>query len=532
MWKRSPILLVLLLAACSESGSEQSYSMHREELVEFSDLSGTATASDSGGPAGVMYETAQAIPPELEERASGVESGLARTRAERYASLAENRFMDARRAPLSTFAIDVDAASYSNVRRFLTSGTLPPADAVRIEELVNYFDYDYPDPAGQDPFSITTEVSAAPWNPRHRLVHVGLQGRRMSTERLPPSNLVFLVDVSGSMQSPDKLPLVQESLRMLTDQLRRQDRVAIVLYAGDAGVALPSTSGADKATIRRAIDAMYAGGSTNGAGGITTAYETVRRNYIPGGNNRVILATDGDFNVGVSSDAELVKLIEREREDGIALTVLGFGTGNYQDAKMEALADHGNGNYAYVDDVGEARKALVEEMAGTLHTLAKDVKVQVEFDPARVRSYRLIGYENRALAARDFRDDRKDAGDLGAGHSVTALYEVVPRAGADGGQLLTVRLRFKAPNGVHSRALARSVPNRVTPAARASDNFRFAAAVAEWGMLLRGSAYRGSASYDAVLARARSARGPDLQGHRAEFVQLVEASRRLGARGE
>ncbi|HEX8208859.1 MAG TPA: VWA domain-containing protein [Longimicrobium sp.] len=524
MWKRSPILLVLLLAACNESGYEQRSSMQREELVDFSEI--------SAEPAGtVLHEIEPRFPDVAEGVAPGVEHGVARRDRERYASLAENRFMDARRAPLSTFAIDVDAASYSNVRRFLTSGTLPPADAVRIEELVNYFDYDYPDPAGQDPFSITTEVSAAPWNPRHRLVHVGLQGRRMSTERLPPSNLVFLVDVSGSMQSPDKLPLVQESLRMLTDQLRRQDRVAIVLYAGQAGVALPSTSGADKATIRRAIDAMYAGSSTDGAGGITTAYETVRRNYMPGGNNRVILATDGDFNVGVSSDAELVKLVERERNDGIALTVLGFGTGNYQDSKMEALADHGNGNYAYVDDVGEARKALVEEMAGTLHTLAKDVKIQVEFDPARVQSYRLIGYENRALAARDFRDDRKDAGDLGAGHSVTALYEVVPRAGADGGELLTVRLRYKAPNGVHSRALSRAVPNRVTPAARASDDFRFAAAVAEWGMLLRGSAYRGSASYDAVLARARSARGPDLQGHRAEFVQLVEASRRLGVGG-
>ena len=530
MPKRSPILLILLLAACSDSGYQQRGSVQQEEqVVDFMDLSGTPSTADSAGPAqGVMYEAEAPVPAAAEGRAWGIEQGTARQRREQYAAIDENRFLEANRVPLSTFAVDVDAASYSNVRRFLTSGTLPPADAVRIEELVNYFDYDYPDPAGQDPFSITTEVSAAPWNPAHRLVHVGLQGRRMSTERLPPSNLVFLVDVSGSMQSPDKLPLVQESLRMLTDQLRRQDRVAIVLYAGEAGVALPSTSGAEKATIRRAIDAMYAGGSTNGAGGITTAYETVRRNYVPGGNNRVILATDGDFNVGVSSDAQLVRLIERERNDGISLTVLGFGTGNYQDAKMEALADHGNGNYAYIDDIGEARKALVEEMAGTLHTLAKDVKIQVEFDAARVQSYRLIGYENRALAARDFRDDRKDAGELGAGHSVTALYEVVPRAGADGGELLTVRLRYKAPNGVHSRALSRVVPNRVTPAARASDDFRFAAAVAEWGMLLRGSRFRGSASYDAVLARARSARGPDLQGHRAEFVQLVEASRRLG----
>ena len=529
MWKRSPLLLVLLLAACGGSDYQQHSSVQQEELIDFSEVQTAQTTSDSGGiAAGASLEMEPRFPDVAEGRAEGIERGVAQSSRERYAALAENRFLEARRVPLSTFAIDVDAASYSNVRRFLTSGTLPPADAVRIEELVNYFDYDYPNPAGQDPFSITTEVSAAPWNPRHRLVHVGLQGRRMSTERLPPSNLVFLVDVSGSMQSPDKLPLVQESLRMLTDQLRRQDRVAIVLYAGEAGVALPSTSGADKAAIRRAIDAMYAGGSTNGAGGITTAYETVRRNYVPGGNNRVILATDGDFNVGVNGDAELVKLIERERNDGISLTVLGFGTGNYQDAKMEALADHGNGNYAYIDDIGEARKALVEEMAGTLHTLAKDVKIQVEFDPARVQSYRLIGYENRALAARDFRDDRKDAGELGAGHSVTALYEVVPRAGADGGQLLTVRLRYKAPNGVHSRALSRAVPNRMTPAARASDDFRFAAAVAEWGMLLRGSAFRGSASYDAVLARARAARGPDLQGHRAEFVRLVEASRRLG----
>ncbi|MBD0321444.1 MAG: DUF3520 domain-containing protein, partial [Gemmatimonadetes bacterium] len=283
----------------------------------------------------------------------------------------------------------------------------------------------------------------------------------------------------------------------------------------------------------RAIESLTAGGSTNGAGGITAAYAAVRSHYVPSGNNRVILATDGDFNVGVSSDQELVKLIERERNDGIALTVLGFGTGNYQDAKMEALADHGNGNYAYVDDIREARKALVEEMSGTLHTLAKDVKIQVEFDPSRVASYRLIGYENRALAARDFRDDRKDAGDLGAGHSVTALYEIVPRAGAGDGALMTVRLRYKAPTGVVSRAVARAVPNRVTAPGRTSADFRFAAAVAEWGMLLRGSEHRGAASYDAVLARARAARGPDLQGHRAEFLGLVEASRRLGAtRGE
>jgi Ca-activated chloride channel family protein len=523
--RKQALFLLALLAACGDGGSE-SRSASTPDVTEMMEIPHPGAVSDSEPPP-VVRGMQEMVPPEPAAGvAQGVDAGVERMGRERYARVAENGFVRAGSQPLSTFAIDVDAASYSNVRRFLRDGVLPPAEAVRIEELVNYFDYDYPNPTGEHPFSITTEVAAAPWNPRHRLVHVGLQGRRMSTERLPPSNLVFLVDVSGSMQEPNKLPLVKESLRMLTEQLRRQDRVSIVLYAGDAGVALPSTSGAQRGTILRAIEAMSAGGGTNGAGGILAAYETARRHYIPGGNNRVILATDGDFNVGVSSDAELVRLIEREREDGISLTVLGFGTGNYQDAKMEQLADHGNGNYAYIDDIREARKALVEEMGGTLHTLAKDVKVQVEFDAARVESYRLVGYENRALAARDFRDDRKDAGELGAGHSVTALYEVVLRRGArGGGPLATVRLRYKAPNGVHSRGFAATVPDRAP--ARTSDDFRFAAAVAEWGMLLRGSSYRGSASYDGVLARARSARGADLQGHRAEFVNLVEASSRL-----
>jgi Ca-activated chloride channel family protein len=532
MRKRSSLLLLLpLIAACSEDGGESGSVARHENLVDHMEVQATADTA-AGYPAeaeAVFQEVSDPAHPSVEGRAHAVERGLARRSGAQYARLAENAFVSARRVPLSTFGIDVDAASYSNVRRFLNGGSLPPAEAVRIEELVNYFDYDYPDPTGEHPFSITTEVSAAPWNPRNRLVHVGLQGRRVSSERMAPGNLVFLVDVSGSMDEPGKLPLVKESLLMLTERLRPQDRVAIVTYAGQTGLLLPSTPGTQKAAIRRAIESLSSGGSTNGAGGITAAYAAVRENYVPSGNNRVILATDGDFNVGVSSDEELVKLIERERNDGIALTVLGFGTGNYQDAKMEALADHGNGNYAYIDDIGEARKALVEEMSGTLHTLASDVKIQVEWDAARVASYRLIGYENRALAARDFRDDRRDAGDLGAGHSVTALYEIVPRGGASGGALMTVRLRYKAPTGVHSRALARTVPNRVTAPARTSADFRFAAAVAEWGMLLRGSQHRGTASYDAVLSRARAARGPDLQGHRAEFLSLVEASRRLGS---
>jgi Ca-activated chloride channel family protein len=514
------LLPLFTLTACGDHARSGA----GEAIHEAASVPASAPAPDTAGGPVPVRGMQEMEPPQAPPTAAAPEEAR---RGEGYARVAENVFVSARRHPLSTFGIDVDAASYSNVRRFVAGGSLPPVDAVRIEELVNYFDYDYPDPTDGHPFSITTEVGPAPWNPRNRLVHVGLQGRRVDAEHLPPANLVFLVDVSGSMNGPGRLPLVQESLGMLVDRLRRQDRVAIVTYAGETGVALPPTPGTERARIRAAIAALSAGGGTNGAGGILAAYELARRHYVPGGTNRVILATDGDFNVGASSEAELVRLVEREREHGVALTVLGFGTGNYQDARMEALADHGNGNYAYIDEIGEARKALVEEMAGTLHMLARDVKVQVEFDPARVRGYRLIGYENRALAARDFADDRRDAGDLGAGHSVTALYEVEPRGAAAGGTLLRVRLRYKAPNGVRSRLLERTVADRALPAARTSNDFRFAAAVAEWGMLLRGSAFRGSASYDGVLARARAARGPDLSRHREEFVRLVEASKVL-----
>ena len=479
---------------------------------------------------------------------------------EEYASIQENDFLLAASAPLSTFAIDVDAASYGNVRRFLDEGRLPPAGAVRIEELVNYFDYDYPDPTGPHPFSVTTETSVAPWNPRHRLVHVGLQGKRMHAEELPPSNLVFLVDVSGSMNDPYKLPLVQQSLRMLVEQLREEDRVAIVVYAGAAGLVLPSTPGSQKRRIMAAIGDLEAGGSTAGGEGIRLAYRVARESFREGGNNRVILATDGDFNVGASSEDELVRMIEAEREHGIFLTVLGYGTGNYKDARMESLADHGNGNYAYVDGPAEARKVLVEEMGGTLLAIAKDVKVQVEFNPAVVRAYRLIGYENRLLAAQDFNDDRKDAGELGAGHSVTALYEVIPvgvdtpvpgvdplryqqtapRAAAAGasGELATVKLRYKAPQGDESLLLSRPVMDRTAALEATSPDFRLAAAVAEWGMLLRGSRHRGEASWEQVMELARSAQGRDPHGYRAEFLSLVQKSRslasdrRLGTRRE
>ncbi len=468
---------------------------------------------------------------------------------EEYRHIRDNRFLTVRANPLSTFAIDVDAASYANVRRFLTQGQLPPADAVRVEELVNYFPYSYRAPTGEDPFSLTTAVMPAPWARGHQLVLVGVQGRTIEADHLPPSNLVFLLDVSGSMESPDKLPLVKRAFRLLVEQLRPQDRVAIVVYAGAAGVVLPPTTGSEKATILDAIDRLQAGGSTAGGEGIRLAYRLAREHLMPEGNNRVILATDGDFNVGVSSEGDLVRMIEQEKRAGIYLTVLGFGTGNLKDAKMEALADKGNGHYAYVDDILEARKVFVQELGATLVTIAKDVKVQVEFNPAKVAEYRLVGYENRLLAAEDFNDDTKDGGELGAGHSVTAIYEIVP-AGASTGQpgvdplkyqdapaapvrggsdeLLTVKLRYQPPMG---GGPSRLVQRAVRPGDRADGttlgDFRFAAAVAEFGMLLRQSEFRGTASWEQVATLARQGLGADEGGYRAEFVRLVGVARSL-----
>ena len=469
---------------------------------------------------------------------------------EAYARIEENRFFNAAVSPVSTFSIDVDAASYSNVRRFLAQGTLPPADAVRLEELVNYFPYHYPDRAGEHPFGLIADVGPCPWADDHRLVRVALQARRVDTRELPPSNLVFLIDVSGSMQSPDKLPLVQRAFRALVQELRPEDRVAIVVYAGAAGLVLPSTPGTRKGEILDAIDRLEAGGSTAGGAGLRLAYDVAREHFLTAGNNRVILATDGDFNVGVSSDAEMIRLVERRREEGTFLTVLGFGTGNLKDTKMEQMADHGNGHYAYIDSYSEARKVFVREFGGTLFTVAKDVKIQVEFNPTRVQAYRLLGYENRLLAREDFADDRKDAGELGAGQAVTALYEVVPvgaepvtfaddsltyqhlsvrpsaRASRD---LLTVRVRYKAPTGSASRLLTRPLADR---SAEPGDDFRFASAVASFAMLLRDSEHRGNATFDRVLALARGARGADSEGYRAEFVTLVETARDLSQPGD
>lgn len=462
---------------------------------------------------------------------------------EGYDYITENAFLKAKDNPLSTFSIDVDAASYSNIRRMLTAGQLPPAGAVRIEEMVNYFKYQYPQPLGKEPFSVNTEISSCPWNPQHRLALIGLQGKIIPTEQLPAGNIVFLIDVSGSMWSGDKLPLLKQSLKLLVDQLREQDKVSLCVYAGNAGLVLPATNGLQKQQIKAAIDALEAGGSTAGGAGIQLAYKTAKDNFIKGGNNRVILCTDGDFNVGMSSDDELERLIEKERASGVFLTVLGFGTGNYQDAKMQKLADKGNGNHAYIDQLSEAKKVLVSEFGGTLFTIAKDVKLQIEFNPALVNGYRLIGYENRMLAKEDFNDDKKDAGELGSGHTVTALYEIIP-AGVESGflrntdslkyqpeatfpaaafrsELMTVKLRYKQPDGDTSSLMEVAVKDPHSGINTTSANYRFAAAVAEFGMLLRNSAFAQQASYKDVISLAGNALGEDKEGYRKEFVDLV-----------
>ncbi len=468
----------------------------------------------------------------------------AETKGERYAEISENPFLETSRAPLSTFSIDVDTASYANVRRYLNDGQIPPKDAVRIEELINYFEYDYPQPVGNVPFSVNTEVATAPWNAKHKIVSIGLQGKKVALEDAPPSNLVFLVDVSGSMNTPDRLPLVKQGLKFLAQQLSAKDRVAIVVYAGKSGLVLPSTN--NRGEILNALDNLESGGSTNGGQGIQLAYKVALDNFIQGGNNRVVLATDGDFNVGLTSDHELVQLVENKRRSGIFLSVLGFGTGNTNDSMMEKLADKGNGNYAYIDSQSEARKALGEQVAGTLYTIAKDVKIQVEFNPTKIAGYRLIGYENRLLANRDFNDDRKDAGEIGAGHSVTALYEIVPAGQSvenDGielkyskvepsesnfnDELLTVKLRYKEPNETQSKLLIQGLLDRGNSIENATDNLRFATAVAEFGMLLRDSRYKGSANFNNVSSLAGNSMGSDLKSYRSDFLDLIRKANRL-----
>jgi Ca-activated chloride channel family protein len=465
---------------------------------------------------------------------------------EDYDIINENRFLDAVNNPLSTFSIDVDGASYSNLRRFIQNGQKPPVDAVRIEEMVNYFNYDYSPPT-EHPFSVYTELAACPWSPKHKLVHIGLQGKKISTENLPASNLVFLLDVSGSMDQPNKLPLVKSSFRLLLNNLREQDRVAIVVYAGAAGLVLPSTPGNQKEKILEALDHLHAGGSTAGSAGIKLAYQTAVDNLIKGGNNRVILATDGDFNVGTSSDAELIRIIEKEREKGVFLTVLGFGTGNYKDNKMQKLANSGNGNHGYIDNILEAKKVFINEFGGTLFTIAKDVKIQVEFNPEKVQAYRLIGYENRLLNKEDFNDDKKDAGEIGSGHTVTALYEVIPvgikskfigsvddlryqktridKKGSGSDELVYVKIRYKQPDGNVSKLISQPIADRNLKPEKSSANFRWAAAVASFGMLLRDSEFLGDASYEMVESLAQGARGEDIYGYRNEFIHMIQSMR-------
>jgi Ca-activated chloride channel family protein len=473
---------------------------------------------------------------------------------EDYDGIKESGFKKVSDHPLSTFSIDVDAASYSNVRRFLNEGSLPPAGAVRVEEMINYFKYDYPQPGVAQPFSIHTEMADCPWNKDAKLVMIGLQGKRIAVENLPPSNLVFLIDVSGSMQSPLKLPLVKSSIKLLIDQLRQQDKVSIVVYAGAAGLVLPPTSGSNKMALKSAIDALEAGGSTAGGAGIQLAYKVAKENFKQGGNNRVILCTDGDFNVGASSDDEMERLIEKEREGGVYLTVLGYGMGNYKDNKLQKLADKGNGNHAYIDGAAEAKKVLVSEFGGTLFTIAKDVKLQVEFNLAKVAGYRLIGYENRLLESEDFNDDKKDAGELGSGHTVTALYEVVPvgvksaylkdvdplkyseqpivKTSSNTNELLTVKFRYKEPDGGKSKLIEQAVLNTDKAFDKTSDNFRFAAAVAGFGMLLRNSEYKGVASFQQVLNIATAAKGIDKEGYRNELIKLVKKAALLAKGGD
>jgi len=466
--------------------------------------------------------------------------------SESYNAISENGFKRPVSDPLSTFSIDVDAASYSNMRRFINQGQLPPKDAVRIEEMINYFKYDYSEPQGNHPVTIETEVTQAPWNKKHHLLKVGLKAKTIDNEKLPSANLVFLIDVSGSMQGQNRLELLKTSFKLLTDQLRPQDKVAIVVYAGAAGVVLPSTPGNQKNKIKEALGRLEAGGSTAGGAGIKLAYELASKSFVKGGNNRIILATDGDFNVGASSDSEMQRLIEEKRKSGVFLTVLGFGMGNLKDSKMEALADKGNGNYAYIDNLTEAKKVLVNEFGATLFTVAKDVKLQLEFNPAKVQAYRLIGYENRLLNNEDFKDDKKDAGEMGAGHTVTALYEIIP-VGVESSllkdsddlkyqkpallknssELLTVKLRYKKPAEDISKEISITVEDKIRLIENASADLKFAASLATFGMLLRNSEFKQEATFTDMIKLARSSKGKDEDGFRAEFITLAENAKLL-----
>jgi len=514
------VFVVMQLFACS-GGKEQQQDMSAKSAQEEYFEAPSAVADEMAPP-----------PPDGDTKEKEMNT-------EAYDKITENQFLGVIENPVSTFSIDVDKASYSNMRRFLNQNQMPPLDAVRIEELINYFDYSYPQPTDEHPFSINLEMAKCPWNEAHTLISIGLKGKETEVKQIPPANLVFLLDVSGSMDSPEKLPLLKQALKVLLEQLRPTDRVAIVVYAGAAGLVLPSTPCDDKEKIIDAFDDLQAGGSTAGGEGIELAYKVAKENFIQGGNNRVIIATDGDFNVGASSDAEMERLIEVKRQGGIFLSVLGFGMGNYKDSKMEKLSAAGNGNYAYIDNLLEAKKVLGYEMWRTLYAIAKDVKIQIEFNPSQVKAYRLIGYENRMLRREDFNDDKKDAGDIGAGHTVTALYEIIPAnskeevPGVDpleyqksnvvkSDNLMTVKLRYKQPDADVSKLIERRVKQNDIFTGTPSENFIFSSAVAEFGLLLRGSQFKANANYKHVFAMAKQAKGEDKFGIRSEFLQLIE----------
>ena len=463
---------------------------------------------------------------------------------EEYPVFDDNRFLSAQTNPLSTFSLDVDVASYGNMRRMINQGKIPPKDAIRVEELINYFSYDYPQPTGEHPVNITTEVAPCPWKDKHKIVKIGIKAKEIPTENLPYSNFVFLIDVSGSMQGPDRLDLVKSSFKLLVNNLRDKDRVAIVVYAGAAGEVLPSTKGKDRQKILEAIGDLTAGGSTAGGAGIQLAYKVAEKNFIPKGNNRIILCTDGDFNVGVSSNSELEKLIESKRETGIYLTILGYGMGNYKDNKLQTLSQKGNGNHAYIENIQEANKVLVQEFGSTMYSVANDVKLQVEFNPVHVNYYRLIGYETRLLNEEDFNDDKKDAGELGSGHTVTALYEIIPvgvenpykgkvddlkyqkektTANDYSSEMLTVKLRYKKPGESESKNLEIPVSSIANETQAISNDFRFALSVAMFGQLLRDSEFKGDATYSKVINLAKEGIDNDEYGYRREFIRLAEA---------
>ena len=510
----------------------------------------------SGKVYGLSVNTApQGNPPTVNNINANSYGYTASASDESYKPITENAFLNAKDNPLSTFSIDVDEASYSNVRRFINNGQLPPVDAVRIEEMINYFKYDLSGPSDNSPVAIHTELSSAPWNPKHRLLRIGLKAKTIDMDKLPPSNLVFLLDVSGSMGESNKLPLVKASMKMLVDQLRPVDKVAIVVYSGQAGLKLAATAGDKKTEIKDAIDALEAGGSTAGGEGIKLAYKIARENFIKNGNNRIIMATDGDFNVGDSSDGDMETLITRERSSNVPITIMGFGMGNLKDSKMEILADKGNGNYAYIDNLTEARKTLITEYGGTMFMIAKDVKLQIEFNPAKVQSYRLLGYEDRLLNKEDFNNDKKDAGDMGSGHTVTAFYEIIPAGVKDeyassvdplkyqkpkenssgnsySDELMTIKFRYKRPDSDSSKLNVVTVPDKPLDFNNTSNDFRFASAVAEFGMLLRGSEYKQKGSFDQAIKIAKGAKGKDDDGYRSEFIRLAESAKSLAANGQ